>query len=178
MAGGVGSRFWPFSTNNRPKQFLDFFGTGKSLLRMTFERFRDVVPVENVYVVTNAAYKDTVKEQLPELSDNQVLLEPMRRNTAPCIAYATYKIRETNAEANIIVVPSDHLITNETEYVRVVKEGLPVHDVIIQEGVHSLERVDDAVAEPVVYMIDRYVVGGFYRVNERRDINENQILVK
>ena len=124
MAGGVGSRFWPFSTNNRPKQFLDFFGTGKSLLRMTFERFRDVVPVENVYVVTNAAYKDTVKEQLPELSDNQVLLEPMRRNTAPCIAYATYKIRETNAEANIIVVPSDHLITNETEYVRVVKEGL------------------------------------------------------
>ena len=124
MAGGVGSRFWPFSRNERPKQFLDFFGTGKSLLRMTFERFRDVVPVENVYVVTNKLYKGMIMEQLPELSENQVLLEPMRRNTAPCIAYATYKIMGLNERANIIVVPSDHLITNEGEYVRVVKEGL------------------------------------------------------
>lgn len=124
MAGGIGSRFWPFSTNDKPKQFLDFMGTGRSLLRMTFERMNGIIPVENILVVTNAAYKGTILEQLPELNPEQVLSEPMRRNTAPCIAYAVYKIREKNPKANVLVVPSDHMITNEQEYRRIVTEGL------------------------------------------------------
>ena len=124
MAGGVGSRFWPFSTNERPKQFLDFFGTGRSLLRMTYERLDGIVPASNVFVVTNKIYKETILEQLPELQENQVLLEPMRRNTAPCIAYAVYRIRKQNPKANIVVLPSDHLITNEKEFQRVITEGL------------------------------------------------------
>ncbi len=123
MAGGVGSRFWPFSTKDKPKQFLDFFGTGRSLLRMTFERLHNLIPTENILVVTNAIYKDTILEQLPELKEDQVLLEPLRRNTAPCIAYAVYKIRKESPKANVIVLPSDHLITNESEFERVVKEG-------------------------------------------------------
>ncbi len=124
MAGGVGSRFWPFSTNERPKQFLDFFGTGRSLLRMTYERLDGIVPASNVFVVTNKIYKETILEQLPELEENQVLLEPMRRNTAPCIAYAVYRIRKQNPKANIVVLPSDHLITNEKEFQRIITEGL------------------------------------------------------
>ena len=124
MAGGVGSRFWPFSTNEKPKQFLDFFGTGRSLLRMTYERLDGIVPASNVFVVTNKIYKETILEQLPELEENQVLLEPMRRNTAPCIAYAVYRIRKQNPKANIVVLPSDHLITNEKEFQRVITEGL------------------------------------------------------
>lgn len=124
MAGGVGSRFWPFSTNEKPKQFLDFFGTGRSLLRMTYERLDTIVPASNVFVVTNKIYKETILEQLPELDEDQVLLEPMRRNTAPCIAYAVYKIRKQNPKANIVVLPSDHLITNEKEFQRVISEGL------------------------------------------------------
>ena len=124
MAGGAGCRFWPFSTNEKPKQFLDFFGTGRSLLRMTYERLDGIIPASNVFVVTNKIYKETILEQLPELEENQVLLEPMRRNTAPCIAYAVYRIRKQNPKANIVVLPSDHLITNEKEFQRVITEGL------------------------------------------------------
>lgn len=124
MAGGVGSRFWPFSRNNRPKQFLDFFGTGRSLLQLTFDRFRHVVPVENILIVTNHIYKDLILEQLPELNANQVLLEPHRRNTAPCIAYAVNRIKSVTKEANIIVTPSDHLILKEVDFLSTIKEGL------------------------------------------------------
>jgi len=123
MAGGVGSRFWPLSKTDNPKQFLDFFGTGRSLLQMTFDRFKDVVPTENIYIVSNKNYKEKILEQLPQLTSEQVLLEPIRRNTAPCIAYAVYKIRAKSNKANIIVVPSDHLITKEDEYIRIVKQG-------------------------------------------------------
>ena len=93
MAGGIGSRFWPFSRVDKPKQFLDFFGTGKSLLQMTVDRFRPLIPIENVFIVTNVAYKDTILKQVPDLSESQILCEPARRNTAPCIAYATAHIR-------------------------------------------------------------------------------------
>ena len=93
MAGGVGSRFWPFSRENRPKQFLDFFGTGRSLLQMTVDRFRPIVPIEHVFIVTNVAYKDIIMQQIPDLKEEQILCEPARRNTAPCIAYATAHIR-------------------------------------------------------------------------------------
>ena len=93
MAGGVGSRFWPYSRADKPKQFLDFFGTGRSLLQMTVDRFRPIVPIENVFIVTNVAYKNLILEQIPDLEEGQILCEPTRRNTAPCIAYATAHIR-------------------------------------------------------------------------------------
>ncbi len=124
MAGGIGSRFWPFSRNHKPKQFLDFFGTGKSLLQMTFERFESIVPTENILIVSNSLYKDLILEQLPQIKPEQVLLEPMRRNTAPCIAYAVNRIKAITSEANIIVAPSDHLILKESEFIATIKTGL------------------------------------------------------
>lgn len=124
MAGGVGSRFWPFSRNNRPKQFLDFFGTGRSLLQMTYDRFRQVMPAENILIVSNVIYKDTILEQLPEINCTQVLLEPHRRNTAPCIAYAINRIKAITDQANIIVAPSDHLILKENDFIETLKAGL------------------------------------------------------
>lgn len=124
MGGGVGSRFWPFSKEERPKQFLDFFGTGRSLLQTTFDRFKKIIPVENIFVVTNDAYASLTKAQLPELSENQILLEPMRRNTAPAIAFATYRIKAINPNANVVVAPSDHLILKEDEFLHEIKRGL------------------------------------------------------
>lgn len=124
MGGGIGSRFWPFSRKTLPKQFLDFFGTGRSLLQLTFDRFRKVIPVENILIVTNDLYADLVKEQLPELNPGQVLLEPTRRNTAPCIAWAAYHIRALNPNANIVVAPSDHLILKEGEFLAAIEKGL------------------------------------------------------
>ncbi len=124
MAGGIGSRFWPFSRNNKPKQFLDFFGTGRSLLQMTVDRFRPVVPIENVLIVTNVLYKDLILEQLPELKPEQILCEPARRNTAPCIAYAVARIAALTDKANIVVAPSDHLILQEGDFVQAIQTGL------------------------------------------------------
>ena len=133
MAGGIGSRFWPFSRADRPKQFLDFFGTGRSLLQMTVDRFRPIVPIENVFIVTNVAYKQLILEQVPDLAESQILCEPARRNTAPCIAYATAHIRalclkragltaatqdwsRPEMQANIVVAASDHLILEEEKF--------------------------------------------------------------
>ena len=124
MGGGIGSRFWPFSRKTLPKQFLDFFGTGRSLLQQTFDRFSKVIPTENILVVTNDLYADLVKEQLPELKPEQILLEPTRRNTAPCIAWAAYHIRALNPNANIVVAPSDHLILKESEFLSAIEKGL------------------------------------------------------
>ncbi len=124
MAGGVGSRFWPFSRNNRPKQFLDFFGTGRSLLQMTFDRLTRLVPPEHILVVSNVQYRDLILEQLPELAESQILLEPKRRNTAPCIAYALNRIKALSSDANIIVAPSDHLILKENDFLDTLREGL------------------------------------------------------
>ncbi len=116
MAGGVGSRFWPYSRNNHPKQFLDVLGTGDSLLQLTYKRFLTLCPKENIYIVTNELYNDLVKEQLPEMTEDQILLEPVRRNTAPCIAYAAYKIGKKNPNAVMVVAPSDHAIFNEKAF--------------------------------------------------------------
>lgn len=116
MAGGIGSRFWPYSRNNHPKQFHDVLGTGKSLLQMTYNRFKAIVPAENIYIVSNELYQGLVRSQLPELIDHQILLEPNRRNTAPCIAYASYKILQQNKDACIVVTPSDHAIFNEEAF--------------------------------------------------------------
>lgn len=124
MGGGIGSRFWPFSRETHPKQFLDFFGTGRSLLQSTFDRFSQIIPVENIFIVTNDSYADLVKVQLPELKDDQILLEPTRRNTAPCIAFASYHIHAINPNANIVVAPSDHLILKEAHFLENIKLGL------------------------------------------------------
>jgi len=124
MGGGIGSRFWPFSRTHLPKQFLDFFGTGKSLLQMTYDRFATVLPKENILIVTNESYAGLIKEQIPGILDSQILLEPQRRNTAPCIAWASYHIRKRNPNANIVVTPSDHLILKESEFAATIREGL------------------------------------------------------
>lgn len=124
MAGGVGSRFWPLSIADNPKQFLDVMGTGKSFIRATYERFLKVVPAENFLVVTSAVYKDHVLEHLPELSKDQVLLEPMRRNTAPCIAYASMRIKTQNPNARMVVTPADHFVTDPVEFSRIIALGL------------------------------------------------------
>lgn len=128
MAGGLGSRFWPFSRNEKPKQFLDFFGTGRSLIQMTYDRFRAIVPASNILIVSNLIYKDLILEQLPEIKPEQVLLEPARRNTAPCIYYAVQRIKAINKKANIIVAPSDHLIMKEEEFINTIKAGLEFID--------------------------------------------------
>ncbi len=122
MAGGVGSRFWPMSTNMRPKQFIDVLGTGKTLLQLTVERFGNMVPAENIWVVTNRDYVDIVREQLPDMPQENILCEPCRRNTAPCIAYVSWRIKSKDPKANIVVTPSDHIVMNVQEFQRVIKE--------------------------------------------------------
>ena len=116
MAGGVGSRFYPMSTRTRPKQFIDVLRTGETLIQQTFRRLSDVVPSENIFVVTNVIYHDAVLEQLPSIGEDRVLCEPLMRNTAPCIAYAAYKIRSRNPQAQMVVAPSDHYITNDRAF--------------------------------------------------------------
>lgn len=124
MAGGIGSRFWPLSRKTMPKQFLDILGTGRTLIQQTYDRFSKLIPKENFIVVTNANYYQLVTSQLPELGEDQILLEPFRRNTAPCIAYAANKIRIKNPSANLIVAPSDHVIMKEEEFLRQIEKGI------------------------------------------------------
>ena len=124
MAGGVGSRFWPMSTAEKPKQFIDVMGIGKSLLQLTVERFSGLVNPENVWVVTNKNYADTVAEQLPDMPKDHILCEPCRRNTAPCIAYVSWRIKKKDPKANIVVSPSDHIVMDVQEFRRVVENCL------------------------------------------------------
>ena len=128
MAGGIGSRFWPKSRQSKPKQFLDILGTGKSFIRMTYERFEKLAPAENFLVVTNARYKDLVLEQIPELGPEQVLCEPVGRNTAPCICYAAYGLQKRDPGAKMIVTPADHLILNEEDFRAIIGECLDFID--------------------------------------------------
>ncbi|MCH3995898.1 MAG: mannose-1-phosphate guanylyltransferase [Prevotella sp.] len=118
MAGGVGSRFWPMSTIERPKQFIDVLGVGRSLLQLTYDRFEGICDPQNVWVVTNKRYADIVKEQLPEIPVENILKEPCRRNTAPCIAYVSWRIKSMDSKANVVVTPSDHIVTNGAEFRR------------------------------------------------------------
>lgn len=124
MAGGVGVRFWPYSRNSKPKQFLDVLGTGKTLIQSTFERFLPICLPENIFVVTHEEHAPIVHEQLPQLLPAQVLTEPMRKNTGACIAYASYKIQQLNPEAVIVVTPADHLILKESEFLDVIKKAV------------------------------------------------------
>ena len=138
MAGGIGSRFWPMSKSSMPKQFLDILGTGRTFIQMTFDRFKKVCPVENFYIVTSVDYKELVLQQLPELTEDQVLLEPLRRNTAPCVAYASYRIKNINSKANIIVAPADHLILKEEEFIAEIEKGVDFashNDVLVTMGI-------------------------------------------
>lgn len=121
MAGGVGSRFWPMSRTAHPKQFMDILGTGKTLLQQTYSRFLRICPKENIFIVTNDSYVNLVKEQIPGIADSVILSEPMRKNTAPCVAYACYKIGQLNPDGLIVVAPSDHLITKEDTFVKAIK---------------------------------------------------------
>lgn len=138
MAGGIGARFWPMSKTSRPKQFIDILGTGTSLIQQTFNRFLSVCPKENMLIVTNQIYKELVLEQLEGVTEQQVLCEPCRRNTAPAIAYACHKIAAQNKEANIVVAPSDHVILNETEFTRIISnafEASAANDFLITLGI-------------------------------------------
>ena len=123
MCGGIGSRFWPYSRARLPKQFIDFLGTGRTLLQMSYDRIAAIVPKRNILIITNDRYSDEVRRQLPELEPDQILAEPARRNTAPCIAWAAWHIAARDPEASIIVTPSDHVITREAEFERSVRAG-------------------------------------------------------
>ena len=138
MCGGVGSRFWPYSRNAMPKQFIDFFGTGRSLLQMTIDRIRPLVPTENIILMTNEQYAPIIAEQLPEIDRRQILLEPARRNTAPCIAWAAHHIHAINPGALIMVTPSDHLILKTEEFQRTAREAFDFicdHDALLTLGI-------------------------------------------
>jgi len=138
MAGGVGSRFWPYSRNDHPKQFLDVLGIGSSLLQLTYERFLHVCPAENIYIVTSQDYYELVKAQIPDMTDDQILLEPARKNTAPCIAYASFKIAKKDPKATMVVTPSDHAIMKEKIFVKAINKSLKhafENDILITLGI-------------------------------------------
>ena len=141
MAGGVGSRFWPASREASPKQFLDILGIGKTLLQMTYERFLPLIPKENIFVVTNKKYSDLVKEQLPDITDNQILAEPSRNNTAPCLAFTALKLQGLNPKACFVVASSDHLIVNEADFLKNIEQALvftAANDALMTLGITPL----------------------------------------
>ncbi len=138
MCGGIGSRFWPYSRARLPKQFIDFLGTGRTLLQMSYDRISNIIPASNILIITNGRYADLVREQLPELTDSQLLLEPARRNTAPCIAWAAWHIAARDPEASMIVTPADHVITREAEFERSILEGFDFvesHNALLTMGI-------------------------------------------
>ncbi len=161
MAGGIGARFWPMSKTSRPKQFLDILGTGKTLLQMTFDRFTRLCPPENIYIVTNEIYRHQVQEQLPLIAPEQILCEPARRNTAPCIAYANHVILQRDPEAVIVVAPSDHIILQEEVFAQNVHDAMQVaekNDWLITLGIEPgrpdtgygyIQFLDGAITEDV-----------------------------
>src|SRR5687767_324424 len=124
MAGGIGSRFWPMSRSNFPKQFLDILGTGKTLIQQTYERYIKLAPKENIFVVTSQEYKDIVKKQLPDIEDANILAEPSRKNTAPCIAYIAFKLFQKDPKALMIAAPADNLVLETDEFLKTAKKAL------------------------------------------------------
>ena len=138
LAGGKGRRLWPCSRENRPKQFIDFFGIGRTQLQTTFDRFSKVIPLENIFICTCREYLSMVKEQLPDFPERNILVEPVNRNTAPSVAWANMRIKRTNPDANIIITPSDQLVMDEASFMRSVETGLSYvaeHDVLLAMGV-------------------------------------------
>lgn len=187
MAGGVGSRFWPKSRNHFPKQFIDILGTGQSLLQLTYERFEKICPKENIYILSNQQYLGLIQEQLIGISVDNILLEPSRNNTAPCIAYASYKILKQNPDANIVVAPSDHLILKEGEFLDRISQALDYtaeNDALLtlgisptrpdtgygyinfnKEGIGGVHKVERFMEKPVLEKAVEYVANGDYLWN-------------
>lgn len=183
MAGGVGSRFWPKSRNSFPKQFIDILGIGKSLLQLTYERFLKICPNEQIYVLTNEGYADLVAQQLPDILRENILLEPSRNNTAPCIAYAAYKIGAIDPDANIVVAPSDHLILKEEVFLEKIQVALNFsanNDALLtlgisptrpdtgygyikyQNGNEDVKKVDAFMEKPELVKAQEYLASGDY----------------
>lgn len=187
MAGGLGSRFWPKSRNHFPKQFIDILGTGQSLLQMTYERFLKICPRENIYILSNQHYLGLIQEQLEGIAVNNILLEPSRNNTAPCIAYASYKILKQNRNANIVVAPSDHLILKETEFLDKITQALDytfANDALVTLGIsptrpdtgygyinfakeaeNGVHKVAKFLEKPVLEKAKEYLASGDYLWN-------------
>lgn len=166
MAGGVGSRFWPISRRKFPKQFLDFLENGKSLFQATYERFTRICPKENIYVVANQDYEEIIKKQVPGINDDQLLLEPLAKNTAPCIAYSVFKIMAKNQEATIVVAPSDHLIFNENSFRDCVLKTMHFassKDALVTLGIKP-SRPDTGYG--YIRMTDRITEDGFIKVRK------------
>lgn len=124
MAGGIGSRFWPMSRTAYPKQFLDILHTGKTLIQQTYDRYKKLVPEENIYIITSAEYVHIVKEQLPKVKEENILGEPSRKNTAPCVAYISFKLLKKDPNATLVVAPADHLVTETNEFIKTSKKAL------------------------------------------------------
>ena len=167
MAGGIGSRFWPVSRTDYPKQFLDILGTGETLIQQTFKRFEKWVPNENIYVVTSTDYIDIVEKQLPLLQRENILAEPDRKNTAPCIAYACFRILQRDRNASVIVAPSDHLILDQAEFEAVCYNALQFiqkHDALVTIGIkpsypntgYGYIRFNETAAQPAVYKVKAF----------------------
>jgi mannose-1-phosphate guanylyltransferase len=181
MAGGIGSRFWPFSRTTNPKQFHDILGTGHTMIQETAARFEGVCPKENIYVVTNRDYEKLVHEQMPYLKPEQILTEPIGRNTAPCVAYACQKIAMKDPEATIVVSPADHVIANVGEFKRVINQALDYtkgNDILVTlgiqpsrpdtgygyiqylDGVDELRKVKTFTEKPELELAKRFIESG------------------
>lgn len=163
MAGGIGSRFWPFSRTGNPKQFHDVLGVGRSMLQLTVDRFRAVCPPENVFVVTNRDYVSLVHQQLPELSEQQILGEPVGRNTAPCIAWACYRIAQIDPTATVIVTPADHVVLREEAFIGTIREAVAAaceRDILLTLGIQP-SRPDTGYG--YIQFIDSHPDGGHIR---------------
>ena len=180
MGGGIGSRFWPYSRKNMPKQFLDFWGTGQTLIQLTYNRYSKIVPPENIFVVTNIQYQDLVIKQLPHIQKDNILLEPTRRNTAPCIALASMHIQKINPNANIIVAPADHLILKETEFIESLKKGLEYVTNSPQLLTFGIKPNRPETGYGYI-QIDEHQLGDFYKVKtfiEKPELELAQILIE
>lgn len=168
MAGGVGSRFWPLSTPEYPKQFIDILGCGRTLIQLTYDRFQGIVPSENVWVVTNKKYVEIVKAQLPNIPEDNVLAEPCARNTAPCIAWAGWKIRKKDCQANIVVTPSDAIVMDVASFQITIREALNYtsqNEAIVTLGIRP-SRPETGYG--YVHM-DHQEVGNIYKVWEFKE---------
>ena len=186
MAGGVGSRFWPVSTQENPKQFHDMLGIGESLIQNTFSRLRKIIPVENIMIATNARYKDLVIKHLEDISESQILLEPVMRNTAPCVLYSAFKIASLDPKAVVIIAPSDHFIANNEEFVKNIKTAFDAcekEDILMTLGIkptnpntgygyikyvessNAIKKVENFTEKPDLQTAEQFLLDGSYLWN-------------